>query len=244
MSDGVEALSALKLRHYDLVLMDVQMPQLDGLETTRGIRSGLRGIDRSIPIIAMTAHAMIGDRETCLVAGMNAYVSKPVVLDELVEALDQWLPTERDGATSETDSKARAAARATTDGATGQPERAEAHSDSDPQIWDRTGLLDRLIGDVRIMQAVTVGFLDDMSRRLDALDFSVADDNWADVIRHAHTIKGAAGNVSGGALQHAAERLESAAREGNFLAARGGAVDVRREYLRLKAEMIADRNIS
>ena len=89
-NDGREALSKLEQSgNFDLVLMDVQMPVLDGLETTRMIRRDARW--RALPIVAMTAHAMTGDRETCLEAGMNAYVSKPVLPEHLLQVLDEFL---------------------------------------------------------------------------------------------------------------------------------------------------------
>ncbi len=83
--DGLEAIAALEAHDYDVVLMDVQMPELDGLEATRRIRA--RWPDRPLRIIAMTANAMEGDRETCLAAGMDDYVSKPIRPDELAGAL-------------------------------------------------------------------------------------------------------------------------------------------------------------
>ena len=83
--DGREAIDALERADYDLVLMDVQMPGLDGLDATRAIRT--RWPDRVVRIVAMTANAMEGDRETCLAAGMDDYVSKPIRPDELARAL-------------------------------------------------------------------------------------------------------------------------------------------------------------
>jgi CheY-like chemotaxis protein len=83
-ADGREVLAALESRHYDVVLMDVQMPEMDGLEATRSIRSTAW---HQPYIIAMTAHAMKGDREVCLDAGMNDYIAKPVRIEELKAAL-------------------------------------------------------------------------------------------------------------------------------------------------------------
>ena len=89
-SDGEEALSKLETPgDFDLVLMDVQMPVLDGLETTRMIRKNIRW--RKLPILAMTAHAMSGDKERCLEAGMNGYISKPVHATHLLSTIDQYL---------------------------------------------------------------------------------------------------------------------------------------------------------
>ena len=88
-NDGSEAVAAIEKNSYDLVFMDVQMPEMDGYEATRAIRSKL---SHHLPIVAMTAHAMKGDREKCLKAGMDDYIPKPVNPEKLKEALDTWLP--------------------------------------------------------------------------------------------------------------------------------------------------------
>jgi CheY-like chemotaxis protein len=93
VANGAEALEALAGLPYDLVLMDVQMPVMDGLEAARQIRGpGSAVPDHQVPIIAMTAHAMQGDRERCLAAGMNGYLTKPIAPQALAEALSSWLP--------------------------------------------------------------------------------------------------------------------------------------------------------
>jgi len=95
--DGEQALAALEESTFDLILMDVQMPKLDGFETTRAIRERELGTQLHRPIIAMTAYAMKGDREKCLAAGMDAYVSKPIRADELLEAIDAAVQDEPPG---------------------------------------------------------------------------------------------------------------------------------------------------
>ncbi|MFZ4441113.1 MAG: response regulator, partial [Syntrophales bacterium] len=93
VANGAEAVKALETLPYDLVLMDVQMPEMNGLEATLLIRNPQSAVrNHQIPIIAMTAGAMLGDREKCLEAGMNDYVSKPIFPQALSEALDKWLP--------------------------------------------------------------------------------------------------------------------------------------------------------
>ena len=89
--NGEEAIQAIQHQHYDLILMDCQMPIMDGYEATRRIRQLENGRYRQLPIVALTAHAMKGDDEKCYEAGMNDYLSKPVRLDELQHTLDRWL---------------------------------------------------------------------------------------------------------------------------------------------------------
>ena len=92
-NNGEEALRALESSSYDLVLMDCQMPVLDGYETTRRLRDpGSKVRDRGVPVIAMTAHAMEGERENCLAAGMDDYLSKPVTIDSVTRILRQVAP--------------------------------------------------------------------------------------------------------------------------------------------------------
>ncbi len=90
--NGKEAINALKARHYDLVLMDCQMPELDGYDATRSIRENAISSFSKIPIIAMTANAINGDRQKCLDAGMNDYVSKPISMEQLRVVIEKWLP--------------------------------------------------------------------------------------------------------------------------------------------------------
>jgi CheY-like chemotaxis protein len=100
VADGVQAVAIVKQQRFDLILMDCQMPELDGYEATRAIRAweastaALQGAPR-IPIVAMTANAMQGDREKCLAAGMDDYLSKPIKREVLSAALQRWLDAKR-----------------------------------------------------------------------------------------------------------------------------------------------------
>jgi CheY-like chemotaxis protein len=90
---GAAAIRELGEHEHDLVLMDVQMPYMDGLEATALIRQSEKATGRHIPIIAMTAHAMAGDKEHCLAAGMDRYISKPLKIEELLLAIESLCPT-------------------------------------------------------------------------------------------------------------------------------------------------------
>ncbi len=92
VANGQEAINALQIMPYDLVLMDCQMPEMDGFEATRSIRQGgAKALNAEIPIIAMTAFTMRGDKEKCIQAGMSDFISKPVQQKELTELLARWL---------------------------------------------------------------------------------------------------------------------------------------------------------
>jgi CheY-like chemotaxis protein len=88
-SNGIEAIECIERQRYDVVLMDVQMPEMDGLEATRRIVAALPDAKRRPHIVAMTANAMAGDREECIAAGMDDYVTKPIRVEALVQALQQ-----------------------------------------------------------------------------------------------------------------------------------------------------------
>jgi len=87
VNNGREALNALTGQDFDAVLMDVQMPEMDGLEATAAIRANEEGTDRHLPILALTAHALTGDRQRCLDAGMDGYLAKPIQTAQLLQAL-------------------------------------------------------------------------------------------------------------------------------------------------------------
>jgi len=94
-TNGKEALDCVFRRAFDLVLMDVQMPEMDGLEATMEIRRQEAGSPRRLPIVALTAHAMVGDRERCLEAGMDGYVTKPVQIQVLFQVMAEALGLSR-----------------------------------------------------------------------------------------------------------------------------------------------------
>jgi CheY-like chemotaxis protein len=101
-SNGLEVMDALALRTYDLILMDCQMPEMDGFATTRLIREQERGTQFHQPIVALTANAMEGDRERCLQAGMDGYLAKPVLLNQLRTAIESCLPAANESVPDET----------------------------------------------------------------------------------------------------------------------------------------------
>ena len=206
VANGQEALQALTDLPYDLVLMDVQMPVLDGLEATRQIRDPQSAVrNHALPIIAMTAHAMTGDREKCLAAGMNDYVSKPVEPRTLAEALDKWLPPE-------------AIARPAAAPGPAAPEAAAPAGAAAPEavVFDQAALLQRLMNDPDLARIILHAFLLDMPQQIQALRGHLAAGDAKGVQFQAHTIKGAASNVGAEALRAAASELEKTAQAGKL----------------------------
>jgi CheY-like chemotaxis protein/HPt (histidine-containing phosphotransfer) domain-containing protein len=201
VANGLEAVMALEDIAYDLVLMDVQMPELDGLEATKRIRVSKSVLNPNVPIIAMTANAMQGDREKCLLAGMNDYISKPVSPKVLVEKLEQWLQKEQDTNNSQKDITV---------------EISKATLVSQSPIFDRAGFLDRLMGDEDIAEKIIEVFLDDIPKQIESLKQSLDACDSETIHRIVHSIKGAAANVGGEALRELAAQVEKACKEGDL----------------------------
>ena len=197
VANGLEVLRALETIPYDLVLMDFQMPEMDGFEATGKIRDpGSKVLDRSIPVIAMTAHAMKGDREKCLESGMNDYVAKPVKPLELAEAIERHSPAAKESA--------------------GRPSSAKDSMSGTP--FSRDTLLDRLDGDRELVEEVLSVFLEDTPRKMEELREAVDGSNLDQAMRLAHSLKGAAGNIGATRMHDLARQAEAAASEGNLAA--------------------------
>jgi len=207
VATGREAITALRTIPYDLVLMDCQMPEMDGYEATRAIRGGASGVlNPKVPIIAMTANAMKGDREKCLEAGMSDYLSKPIQRQELAEVLERWLSQEADApkdSPAGTVMELNAAALA------------EKSKEPATPVFDRVGFMDRLMGDENFAKEILEVFLDDIPKQIESLKRSLEASDAKTVERIAHTIRGAAANVGGQALCEVASAIESACRNGN-----------------------------
>ena len=227
VANGAEAVRSLETVPYDLVLMDVQMPEMDGLEATRHIRDPKSAVKRhDVPIIAMTAHAMQGDRERCLDAGMNDYVTKPVSPQTLADALERWLPR---------DDAAALAHPATGPGAA-SPAAVRA---SDVPVFDRAGMLARLMDDEDLARVVADGFLADAPKQVEALRDSLAAGDGPAVLRQAHTLKGASAAVGGEALRAVAFEMEQAADAGDLAAVTARLPDLETQLARLSDAMRA-----
>ena len=206
VANGLEALAALVSRPYDLVLMDIQMPEMDGLETTSHVRDPKSAVrDHGIPIIALTAAAMKGDRERCLAAGMDDYLTKPLRPEELARMVERW--------TGVVGGKLPAAAgsAAPASGPVSVAPRAPASETLVP-AFDRRALLNTLGGDRELAEEIIGEFLADVRRQLDVLHETAESGTTPRLARQAHALKGASATVGALSLKAEAERLEVDAR--------------------------------
>ncbi len=199
-NDGREGVEAVGKKAYDAVLMDIQMPVMSGIEASIAIRKDLRFAD--LPIIAMTAHAMTGDREKSLDAGMIDHVTKPIDPDELFSALMRWIfPREGLGAGAMKGVK---------------PSKEKGHEIQIPEIIgvDTVSGINRVGGNRALYSKLLIKFYE---------EYSKADTNIADALqqgdrelaqRLAHTVKGVAGNIGANDLQEVSGHLETAIKKG------------------------------
>jgi signal transduction histidine kinase/DNA-binding response OmpR family regulator len=212
--NGLEALTALENQRYDVVLMDIQMPEMDGLEASRQIAARWPRDERPY-IVAMTANAMAGDRETALAAGMDDYVSKPIHVDELVGALRRSAPQAEGG------DEIGVGAEPPDHMATEVPPagRQAETRDGAPTALDSTAV-DRLMKVVGGKQESLVelinSFLTDGPALLAEMRKGLAEHDVARLRRAAHTLKSNSADFGATALQDQARALEERAREGSI----------------------------
>jgi PAS domain S-box-containing protein len=193
-NNGLEVLAALEKERFDVILMDLQMPEMDGLEATSVIRRQEIETGTHTPILAVTAHAMKGDREKCLAAGMDGYVSKPLKIKELLNALDN-LSLNR---------------------ALGRSAAPEANSAAEHPIIDKKGLLLHVDGNLDLLRRMVQLFLSDTTKGLAEMRAAIESENADSLAKLAHRVKGAVGNFSSEPASRAALRLETIAREGDL----------------------------
>ena len=187
VSSGREAVSAIQSGKFDVIAMDVQMPEMDGLEATAEIRRKERTTGTHIPIIAMTAHAMKGDRERCLEAGMDAYTSKPIRISELEHAIATVLPKRS------------------------VPVRA-SRNDAAEQVINHAALLQGVDGSRRLLNQIVRLFLADYPRRVAEIKDAIHRGDANALARVAHTLKGSIGNIAAKNAIAIAQRLETMGR--------------------------------
>jgi CheY-like chemotaxis protein/HPt (histidine-containing phosphotransfer) domain-containing protein len=195
---GNEVLAALAQKTYSMVFMDVQMPEMDGLQATKCIRDvSSASVQHDIPIIAMTAHAMQGDREKCLAAGMNDYITKPIALKALAEAVNRWRkPGYREDGNRSADN-------------TGDGKEVSA-------IFNYASLLERMMGDSKLAREILRTFLEDLPVHIEKLKTTIVSRDKPGIASQAHSLRGAVANIGGDLLSSVAAELERAGTGGDL----------------------------
>ena len=224
--DGREAVDAVQRSRYDVVLMDCQMPEMDGYEATHEIRVRESVMRRPrLPIVAMTANAMAGDRERCIDAGMDDYVAKPLDSGQLTDVLQRWIKI--------SDSAAAPLAAVSGPGAAGEM----GVTRDERQVLDQ-----RVLSDLRDVVeeefgAILRGFIDHAPVLQRELDAGLAAGDIVQLVRPAHSLKSSSANVGALRLSELARTVEHAAREGDMETAAQGVVGIRGELPQVLAAL-------
>ncbi len=222
---GKDAVDAVKTRTYDLVLMDCQMPEMDGFESTMCIRAHearMRepdGTKPHIPIIALTANAMKGDRERCLTAGMDDYLSKPLDPHEVVDVIAKWLAKMEDSANGKEVRSESSTAPEEPDHSDTGPREPSGGAAGPPLQWDM--LLKRCMGKKDFAVRVLEKFRVKAQENLHAISQAIARGDAPGLAAMAHRLKGAAANIAAEVIRGEAGRLEEMGRSGDLTNAAG-----------------------
>ena len=215
--NGTDALALLDCGQFELILMDLQMPEINGFEATATIRQKERGTDRHIPIIALTAHALKGDRERCIEAGMDDYVSKPIESQKLFDAVE---------------AAAAQSAPATTNGR------------SHRGVLDIDALVKSFEGDRELVLMLARVFADSSRDQLSALCDAVERGDADALASAAHALKGSVANFRANAAVDAASQLELMGRHGDLSLADSALANLEKEIERVREDLEAFELVS
>ncbi|HWB11133.1 MAG TPA: PAS domain S-box protein [Pirellulales bacterium] len=210
-NNGHEALARVQAESFDMVLMDVQMPEMDGLEATKAIRQQESSSGGHVPIVAMTAHAMVGDRERCLESGMDDYLSKPIRARELLAAIERI--------------------------SAGAPIPADGHHDTSTVDW--AAALERLQGDRELLEELIGVIRQEAPLLLAAVREAVQRGDAPALRLSAHTLKGSLGNFAAARAVEAAKRLELMGKTGDLSDAAQALAVLETELDRFLPELVA-----
>ncbi len=226
VANGLEAIEALRVVPYDLVLMDVQMPEMDGLEATRKIRDpATRLSNPQVPIVAMTAHAMKSDRDRCLEAGMNDYIAKPVRPRELLAVIDRLLG----------DRQAMPMPAPVVEVVAVTPSPCPPFTG--PLVFNRQDMVSRLGDNPESIRNIANIFLKDAPALMEKLTKALAAQDPKAIAHQAHALRGAAAILGGERVKAIAERIESAANGKDLATAKSSFESMPPEFDLLIAEI-------
>ncbi len=214
-SNGREALEALDKERVDLVLMDVQMPEMDGFKATELIRDREKGNGGHIPIVAMTAHAMKGDREKCLAAGMDSYMSKPIRAEDLFLIIEDLAHRSQDKKKESSPSS----------------KHVEAFAED---ILDLSKAMSTVAGDRVLFEEIANLFLEDAADKIVKLREGVVRGDASVVAQTAHTLKGSVGYFGAKRAFDAVYRLELMGKNGTWTEAETAQLELEREFKALE----------
>jgi PAS domain S-box-containing protein len=231
-ANGREAVAAAAQEAFDLILMDVQMPDMDGFEATDRIRKAELGTDHRSPIVAMTAHAMAGDRERCLAAGMDDYLSKPLIKSDLLALLDRF-SAGRNPAIVMGSSRVPEAARPLN----AVPISRRESSNVESSIFSRARLLDDLDDDEALMRQVIMLFHQNTPRLLSDIREALASGEALDMSRSAHALLSSLGAVGATCAHDLAHHLEELGQQGDLADAGATFAELERETGRVAAAL-------
>jgi len=212
---------------FDLILMDCQMPVMDGYQATRSLRHGRAGEqNQSIPVIAMTAHAMTGDKERCLAAGMNDYLAKPVDPALLHKLLERWLEVDDNVPAIPPPNQRELTTQAPTTG---------GH-----KVWDRTQALNRVMGNETLLSQLIDMFQSEQPLRLREMSAMLKDENFNALREAAHNLKGVAGNLGLVGIQTASAQMDQDIRQGKHHLCKQRLEEINQETSKFMALVHAD----
>jgi two-component system sensor histidine kinase/response regulator len=209
-NNGLEVAPLLAAHSFDVVLMDIQMPAMDGFQATAALRESEKHTGAHMPVIAMTAHALAGYKEKCLESGMDGYVTKPVRQDLLLEALAPYQTTQEPAGPAGVALPVSDSLPLSNSGGM-QPAEAELPKQSQ---FDRADLIERLMGNRELAKRAAEAFVVSMPEQLDALAKAIGNSDAQATRFAAHTIKGAAANLGCAGIRDRASILEKMAESG------------------------------